>query len=45
MTWEAFFLTVYVLIWPAIVVGVLYVIVRAFVKDWLEAKREGRKII
>lgn len=38
-------LTAYVLIWPVAVIGVLAVIVRAFVKDAREAKREGRQII
>lgn len=38
-------LTLYVLIWPVIVVGVLAVIVRAFWKEAREAKREGRSII
>ncbi|GAA2462121.1 MULTISPECIES: putative transporter small subunit [Agromyces] len=38
-------LTLYVLIWPVIVLGVLAVIVRAFVKEWRQAKREGRSII
>lgn len=38
-------LTAYVLIWPVAVIGVLAVIIRAFVKDAREAKREGRQII
>ncbi len=38
-------LTAYVLIWPVAVIGVLAVIVRAFVKDARAAKREGRQII
>ncbi|WP_210768444.1 putative transporter small subunit [Occultella glacieicola] len=38
-------LTVYVLIWPAVVAVVLYVIGRAFFTEWLEARREGRDII
>lgn len=42
---QPFWLTVYVLIWPVIVTGTLFVIVRAFVKEWLKAKREGRQII
>lgn len=45
MNWEALLLTAYVLVWPVIVIGVLFVIVRAFMKDWREAKREGRQII
>lgn len=35
----------YVLIWPALVAGVLFVISRAFVAEWREARREGRDII
>lgn len=38
-------LTLYVLIWPVVVIGTLTVIVRAFVRDAREAKREGRSII
>ncbi|GEK86753.1 putative transporter small subunit [Microbacterium aerolatum] len=38
-------LTVYVLIWPVIVIGTLVVIIRAFAKDAREAKKEGRQII
>lgn len=42
---ETFFLTLYLLVWPVIVAGTLFVVTRAFVKDWREAKREGRQII
>lgn len=42
---EIVLLTAYVLVWPIIVVGVLIVVIRAFVKDAKEAKREGRQII
>lgn len=45
MNWQTVMLTVYVLIWPVIVAGTLAVIVRAFFKDWLAARREGRSII
>lgn len=38
-------LTVYVLIWPVIVLGTLIVIVKGFVSEALEAKREGDPII
>ena len=38
-------LTIYVLIWPLIVVGVLFVIIRAFVRELRTAKAEGRSII
>ncbi|MDJ0315464.1 putative transporter small subunit [Arthrobacter sp. H35-D1] len=42
---EAFFLTLYVLIWPTIVAGVLWTICRAFFKDWSAARKAGRPII
>lgn len=42
---ETLLLTAYVLVWPIIVVGVLAVVIRAFVKDAKEAKREGRDIV
>ena len=42
---ETLLLTAYVLVWPIIVVGVLAVVIRAFVRDAKEAKREGRDII
>ncbi|MGO2932683.1 putative transporter small subunit [Microbacterium sp.] len=42
---EALLLTAYVLVWPIVVIGTLTVIIRAFVKDAREAKREGRQII
>lgn len=38
-------LTIYVLIWPVVVAGTLTVIVRGFVKEAAEAKREGAPII
>nr|WP_227993532.1 putative transporter small subunit [Pseudactinotalea sp. HY160] len=38
-------LTVYILMWPVIVAGVLFVLCRGFMKEWLEARREGRDII
>lgn len=39
------FLATYVLIWPVIVAGTLMVIIRGFVKEAIEAKREGDPII
>lgn len=45
MTWSTVLLTLYVLIWPVIVAGTLFVICRAFFREWREAKREGRDII
>ncbi|WP_405217631.1 putative transporter small subunit [Agrococcus sp. Ld7] len=38
-------LTIYILIWPVIVAGVLFGIARSFIKELREAKREGRAII
>ena len=38
-------LTLYVLIWPVIVAVVLFVLSRAFISEWREARREGRDII
>lgn len=38
-------LTAYVLVWPVIVAGTLFVIVRAFRRELRKAKAEGRRII
>ncbi|MGB3373876.1 MAG: putative transporter small subunit [Microbacterium sp.] len=38
-------LTAYVLVWPVIVAGTLFVIVRAFTKEARKAKAENRSII
>lgn len=38
-------LTAYVLIWPVVVAGVLFVIARGFFRELRQAKREGRPII
>ena len=38
-------LTLYVLIWPVIVIGVLAVIVTAFTRELRQARKEGRRII
>lgn len=38
-------LTLYVLVWPALVAGTLWVIVRAFFGDWRRSREEGRSII
>ncbi|MFL4474688.1 putative transporter small subunit [Paeniglutamicibacter sp. MACA_103] len=40
-----FWLTVYVLIWPVIVGGTLFVIVRAFYREWRQARAEGRGMV
>ncbi|MEU5844289.1 putative transporter small subunit [Rhodococcus sp. NPDC047139] len=38
-------LTIYVLIWPVLVAGVLAVLCRGFVKEWLQARRNGEDLI
>jgi hypothetical protein len=38
-------LTVYVLIWPVLVAGVLFVLSRGFVKEWLESRRNGEDLV
>lgn len=38
-------LTVYVLMWPVLVLGILITIARGFGKDAKEARDEGRMII
>lgn len=38
-------LTLYVLIWPVIVTAVLLVIGRAFLTEWVQARRKGRDVI
>lgn len=40
-----FFLSLYVLVWPVIVVAVLFFISRAFIQEWLQARRNGEDII
>jgi len=40
-----FFLSLYVLIWPVIVAGVLVIIARAFFKELREARDRGERII
>ncbi|GGR53628.1 hypothetical protein J2S40_001357 [Nocardioides luteus] len=42
---ETMLLTAYVLVWPLVTAIVLLVISTAFIKEWREAKREGRDII
>ncbi|MEV8146181.1 putative transporter small subunit [Specibacter sp. NPDC078709] len=42
---SVFFLTLYVLICPVIVTGVIYVLGRALWLEIREAKREGRPLI
>lgn len=42
---EILFLTIYVLMWPVIVAGILWTVCRGFFKDWLASRKEGRPII
>ncbi|MGH3350578.1 MAG: putative transporter small subunit [Nocardioides sp.] len=42
---ESMLLTAYVLVWPLVTGIVLYVISSAFIKEWRQAKRDGRDII
>lgn len=39
------FLTAYTLVFPLLVAGVLFVLVRAFLREWRLARRQGRTII
>lgn len=38
-------LTLYVLIWPVLVAGVLITVVRAFLREWAQARAEGRDLV
>lgn len=38
-------LSVYVLMWPVIVAVVLFVISRGFLREWLDARRDGQDMI
>lgn len=38
-------LTIYVLIWPVIVAGVLFYIGRAFLSEWRDARARGERIV
>lgn len=42
---ESIILTIYVLMWPVIVAGTLFMICKGFFRDWAESRREGRSII
>ncbi|GAB3263145.1 putative transporter small subunit [Arthrobacter pigmenti] len=42
---ETVFLTIYVLMWPVIVGGILWTVCEGFVKDLLLSRKEGRPII
>ena len=38
-------LTAYILVWPIVVAGVLFVICRAFIREWAAARRDGQPLI
>ncbi|WP_220183658.1 putative transporter small subunit [Streptomyces diacarni] len=38
-------LSVYILMWPAIVAVVLAVISSGFIREWADARRKGRRMI
>lgn len=38
-------LTIYFLIWPVLVAGVLYVLASNFMREWRDARREGRPLV
>lgn len=42
---ESILLTAYVLVWPLLAGIVLFVISSGFIKEWREARREGRDMI
>lgn len=42
---DTIMLTVYVLIWPVIVAGVLVYISRGFITDLVKARRKGRRMV
>ncbi|MDN5812547.1 MAG: putative transporter small subunit [Micrococcaceae bacterium] len=42
---EPMILTVYMLIWPVIVAGTLFVIARAFLREWRQARRHPRPMV
>ncbi len=42
---ETLLMTIYVLMWPVVVLGVFAVLLRGFLNDWRQARREGREII
>lgn len=42
---ETTLMTLYVLMWPVIVLAVMSLLVKGFVADWREARREGRTLL
>ncbi|WP_168211677.1 putative transporter small subunit [Ruania zhangjianzhongii] len=45
MSLSTVLLTAYVLIWPVLVAGVLFVICKAFFSEWRTARKEGRDLV
>lgn len=42
---NSIWLSAYVLVWRVIVAGVLLFIASAFVKEWKQARREGKSLV
>lgn len=42
---SSFLLTAYLLIWPVLVFGVLFVLVSGFTREWRDARAEGRPLV
>lgn len=42
---EAVLMTIYVLMWPVIVAGILWTVCKGFLVDMFRSKKEGRGII
>lgn len=42
---SAFWLTVYILVWPVISIGVLGLLLISLARDWRAAKRSGSKLV
>ena len=42
---QTILMTVYVLMWPVLVVGVLYVLCAGVYRDYRVAKKEGRSLV
>jgi len=38
-------LTIYILIWPVICIGLLGVLIVSAIKDWRKARKEGRSLV
>ncbi|HEY4547089.1 MAG TPA: putative transporter small subunit [Pedomonas sp.] len=42
---QTFLMAAYVLVWPAVVAGVLFFIARAFFREWRQAREDGVPMI